>query len=112
MKKISLNEGKPYAATGHFGTTSLRIIGKDETGAQRFWVGLSYFLPAGGVAYCGEDQVNEKVYIVLDGEVTVKSKTQEYVLRAMDSLYISPGEGRSIINNTHKPASMLVIANY
>ncbi len=112
MKKMCFNQVKPYEAKGHFLTAALRLSGKDETGAQNFWVGLSHFLPGGGVEFSGEDQINEKVYVVIEGQVTVKSKTEEYILNPMDALYIAPHEGRSILNNTNKPASMLVIANY
>ena len=112
MKKISFDQVKPYAAPGHHDTSALRLSGKDETGATKFWVGLSHFLPGGGVEYSGEDQTTEKVYIVVEGEVTVKSKTEEFVLGPLDALYIAPNEGRSILNKTNKPASMLVIANY
>ena len=45
MKKISLDEVKPYEAPGHFDVSVLRLSGKDETGAEKFWVGLSHFLP-------------------------------------------------------------------
>jgi len=112
MKKMRFDEVKPYDARGHFKTASLRLSGKEETGASEFWVGVSHFLPGGGVDFSGEDQVNEKVYVVIEGEVTVKSRTEEYVLGPMDALYIAPHEGRSILNKTNKPASMLVVANY
>ena len=112
MKKVHFDQVKPYEAPGHFLTTALRLSGKNETGAQKFWVGLSHFLPGGGVEYSGEDQTNEKVYVVIEGQVTVKSKTEEFTLDPLDALYIAPHEGRSILNKTNKPASMLVIANY
>jgi glyoxylate utilization-related uncharacterized protein len=112
MKKLSYSDAKPYEARGHFLTAALRLSGKDETGAQKFWVGVSHFLPGGGTEYSGEDQTNEKVYICIDGQVTVKSKTEEFILNPMDALYIAPHEGRSISNKTNKPASMLVVANY
>jgi glyoxylate utilization-related uncharacterized protein len=112
MKKISSDEVKPYEAKGHFLTAALRLSGKDETGANKFWVGLSHFLPGGGVDYSGEDQTNEKVYIVIEGQVTVKSKTEEFTLNPLDALYIAPKEGRSILNKTNSPASMMVIASY
>ena len=112
MKKMRLDEAKPYVASGHVQTASLRLSGKDETGAQKFWVGLSHFLPGGGTEYTGEEQTTEKVYIVVEGQVTVKSRTEEFILNPLDALYIAPHEGRAIINKTNKPASMLVIVNY
>lgn len=112
MKKVRLDEVKPYEAPGHFDVSVLRLSGKDETGAEKFWVGLSYFLPGGGAQYAYEDSPTEKVYIVLDGELTVKTKKEEFTLGPMDLLYIAPNEGREIINKTNKPVSMLVVVNY
>ena len=112
MKKISLDEVKTYAAPGHFGMVAMRLSGKEETGAEKFWVGLSHFLPGGGAEYAYEDSPTEKFYIVLDGEITVKSKTEELTLGPMDGVYIAPNEGREIINNTNMPVTMLVVINY
>ena len=111
MKKVRLDDVKPYDAPGHFNMAAMRLSGKDETGAQKFWVGLSHFLPGGGAEYAYEDSPTEKVYFVLEGEITVKSKTEEFVLRKWDSIYLAPNEGRELINNTNKPASMLVVIN-
>ena len=54
----------------------------------------------------------EKVYIVIEGEVTVKTKTEEVTLGPMDSLYLPPNEGREVMNKTNKTATMLVVVNY
>lgn len=112
MKKVELKDVKPYEAPGHFGMTAMRLQGKEESGAQKFWMGLSHFLPGGGAEWGYEDNPLEKIYFVLEGEITVKSKTEEFVLRKWDSLFMGPNEGREIINNTNKPASMLVVINY
>ena len=92
--------------------TAMRLQGKDETGIGRFWVGVSYFLPGGGAEWAYEDNPNEKVYIVLDGEITVRNSEEEVTLRPMDSLYLAPNEGRSILNKTNKPVAMMVVINY
>ncbi len=110
MKKIELKDVKPYEAPKHFKMTALRLHGKEESGAQRFWMGLSHFLPEGGAEY--DESPTEKIYFVLKGEVTVKTKTEEIVLKRWDSIYIGANEGREIINDTNKPASMLVVINY
>jgi glyoxylate utilization-related uncharacterized protein len=112
MKIIPLDQVKPYDARGHKLTSSFKLSDKDTTGADQFWVGLSHFLPGGGVEYSGEDAMNEKVYIVLNGELTVRSKTEEFTLHPMDTLYIGPHEGRSIENKTNEPVSMLVMVSY
>jgi quercetin dioxygenase-like cupin family protein len=110
MKKVELKDAKSYEAAKHFKMTALRLHGKAETGTQSFWMGLSHFLPGGGAEY--SESPTEKIYFVLKGEVTVKSKTEEVVLRPWDSIYIGPDEGREIINHTNRPASMLVVINY
>ena len=110
MKKIQLDKVKPYEAPGHFKMIALRLNGKDETGAEKFWVGLSHFLPGGGAEF--DATPAEKYYFVLDGEITVRTEKEEVVLGPWDSVYIAPNERREIINNTNKPVSMLVAINY
>jgi quercetin dioxygenase-like cupin family protein len=110
MKKISLAQVKPYEAPGHFKMVALRLSGKEETGAEKFWVGMSHFLPGGGAEFGATPA--EKYYFVLDGEITVKTKKEEITLGPWDSVYIGPNEGREIINKTNKPVSMLVVINY
>ncbi len=112
MKKVSLQDVKSYAAPGHFNMVAMRLSGKEETGAEKFWVGMSYFLPGGGAEYAYEDSPTEKVYFVLDGEITVKTKTEEITLGPLDVLYLAPNEGREVINKTNKPVSMLVAISY
>jgi glyoxylate utilization-related uncharacterized protein len=112
MKKVELKEVKTYAAPGHFGMTAMRLNGKEETGATKFWMGLSHFLPGGGAEWAYEDNPLEKVYFVLEGEVTVKNKTEEFVLRQYDTLFLGPNEGRELMNKTNLPATMLVVINY
>lgn len=112
MKKVGITDVKTYQAQGHFNMTAMRLQGKEETGATKFWMGLSHFLPGGGAEWGYEDNPLEKIYFVLEGEITVKSKTEEYTLRKYDSLFIGPNEGRELINKTNLPASMLVIINY
>jgi len=110
MKKVSLAQVKPYEAAGHFKMVALRLSGKEETGAQKFWVGMSHFLPGGGAEFGATPA--EKYYFVLDGEITVKTEKEEITLGPWDSVYIGPNEGREIINKTNKPVSMLVVINY
>lgn len=111
MKKVIIDEAKPYQAPKHFNMVALRLHHKDTTGTKKFWVGLSHFLPGGGAEWDKSD--TEKVYFVLSGKITVKSeKGEKFVLGPMESLYIPPGESRFIINETNFPATMLVIISY
>ncbi len=112
MKKVELKDLKPYEAPKHFKMTAMRLHGKEETGATKFWMGLSHFLPGGGAEWDYENSPLEKIYFVLEGEITVKTKEKEYVLGPWESLFIGPNEGREVVNNTNRPASMLVVINY
>jgi quercetin dioxygenase-like cupin family protein len=111
MKKIDWKEVKPYVAPKHFNMTALRLHGKEESGARKFWMGLTHFLPQGGAEY--DASPTEKVYFVLEGEVTVIDAEQhKIVLKAWDSIHIDANEGRSIVNESNMPASMIVVINY
>lgn len=110
MKKMTLSDVNAYDAPGHFGVSTMRLHGQEETGGSKFWMGLSHFLPGGGCDLGVPP--GEKVYYVVEGEITIKNKTEEHVLGKNELIYIAPGEEREIINHTNQPASMLVIYNY
>ncbi len=111
MKKRVLAECLPYNAAKHFNMSAIRLHGKEESGAQKFWMGMSHFLPQGGAEY--DESPTEKIYFVLEGEMTVYDQhEQKIILKKMDSLHIGPNEGRRIINETNLPATMLVVINY
>lgn len=97
-----------YEAAKHFGMTAMRLQGGDASECESFWVGLSTFLPGGGAEWGVSP--TEKVYVVIEGAVTVKTETDEIELGPLDSCYLAPNEGRSVINQRHKPAIMLVIS--
>lgn len=113
MVKRTLADLKSYQAAGHFGMTAMRIHGKEETGAEKFWIGLSTFLPGGGAEYAYADNPLEKVYYMLEGEMTVSDQDgRKYLLQKDDSISFAPNEGRKLINESNSPAKMLVIINY
>ena len=103
-------EAQTYDAPNHFGVVGLRLQGFEPTGPKNQWIGLSQFLPGGGA---GPDSTPfEKVYVVLDGEMTVIIDGAETVLRKYDSCTIPPGETRKIENRTNLVCSMLVVIPY
>ena len=112
MKKVELKDVKEYTAAKHFKCAALRLHGKEETGVSKFSLGMSHFLPGGGAEY-DDASPTEKIYFVLEGEVTVTDKNKnKIVLKPWDSIFIGPNEGRSILNETNYPATMLVCMNY
>jgi quercetin dioxygenase-like cupin family protein len=105
-----LPDARPYQAPGHFDCTALRLQGWDASDSKHFWVGLSHFLPGGG---CNHDASPlEKVYVVVDGEITVTTDDGEATLGPCDSVYLAADEARSIENRTNRPGSMLVVMPY
>ena len=111
MIKVELKDVKPYAAPGHFNMTALRLHAKAETDSQAFWMGMSHFLPQGGANF--DAGPTEKIYFVLEGEVTIYDPEKKpIVLKKWDSLHIAPGEGRSLMNESNLPATMLVLGTY
>ena len=108
VKRFS--EAKPYDAPNHRGVTGLRLQGFEDGGPTNQWVGFSQFLPSGGA---GPDSTPfEKVYVVLEGEMTVLIGDTETVLRPMDSCTIAPGELREIVNRSNHVCKMLVVVPY
>jgi quercetin dioxygenase-like cupin family protein len=110
MEVTRLAAAEPYEAPKHFDMRGLRLQGFDASAAENFWVGLSNFLPGGGAEM--DATPLEKVYVVVDGEVTVTTDAGDTTLGRYDSCRLAPNEARSILNKTNLPALMLVVMPY
>jgi quercetin dioxygenase-like cupin family protein len=103
-------DAETYDAPNHWDVSGHLLQGFEDGGPENQWLGLSQFLPGGGA---GPDSTPfEKVYLVLEGEMTVIIDGHETVLRAMDSCTIPPGEMRKIENKTNHICKMLVVIPY
>lgn len=103
-------DAQTYEAPNHRGVVGLRLQGFEDGGPTNQWVGLSQFLPGGGA---GPDSTPvEKVYVVLDGEMTVIVDGTETVLGKYDSCTIPPNEVREIVNRGNLVCTMLVVIPY
>lgn len=111
MKITRLEDAAPYNAPGHFGMTPLRLHSADLSGGKHLTLGLSVFLPGGGAEFAKVPETADMnlIYYVTEGEMTVTTESETFVLRAGDSVEWVPGDGRGIKNETNKPACMLVI---
>jgi quercetin dioxygenase-like cupin family protein len=99
-------EAGTYEAPNHRDFTGLRLFGAEAGGSRSLIVGVSHFLPGGGA---GPDaSPPEKVYFVLEGELTVIVDGKETVLKKHDSCFIGPNENREIVNRTNEVCSILV----
>jgi mannose-6-phosphate isomerase-like protein (cupin superfamily) len=107
MQVTRLNKAKAYDAAKHYKMEALRLQGLDATNLDSFSCGLSYFLPGGGAERsCSK---NEKVYVVIEGEVTIITDDGEETLGKLDSCVIGVNEYRSVENRTNSVCTMLVI---
>lgn len=107
MQVTRIGDAGTYEAPGHFDVRTLRLQGAEATPVENFTVGLSVFLPAGGCEMSATPL--EKVYVVLDGEVTIVTDSGEATLGPLDSIYLAPDEARAIENRTNAAARMLVV---
>ena len=104
------DQATPYEAPNHRGVVGLRLQGFEAGGPTNQWLGFSQFLPGGGA---GPDSTPfEKVYVVLEGAMTVIVAGQESVLGPMDSVTIAPNEVREIVNRSNHVCKMLVVIPY
>ena len=103
-------DAKAYDAPNHRGVVGLRLQGFELGGPINQWVGFSQFLPGGGA---GPDSTPfEKVYVVLEGRMTVIVGGTETTLGRMDSCTIAPNEVRELVNRENDVCKMLVVIPY
>ena len=103
-------DAQSYEAPNHRGVVGLRLQGFEEQGPKNQWVGYSQYLPGGGA---GPDSTPfEKVYVILEGELTVIIDGKETVLYPLDSCTIHPNEVREVVNKSNHVAKMLVVIPY
>ena len=111
MEIVKLADAPTYIAPKHYDMRSLRLQGFDASNADFAWTGLSYFLPGGGAEM--DAGPLGKIYVVLDGAVTVELGSGEtHVLERLDSCFIPGGEARAVRNDGNVMATMLVIMPY
>lgn len=110
MRAKRFADAQPYEAPNHRGVKSVRLQGFEAGGATNQWVGLSRFAPGGGA---GPDSTPfEKVYVILEGEMTVLTAGTETTLKALDSCTIAQNETREIVNRGASDCVMIVVIPY
>ena len=106
MNVVRLDAAPAYEAPGHNLMRMLRLQGRDAGASDVLWLGLSHILPGGGTTL--DASPIEKMYVVLDGEVTISNGAEEVTLRPWDSCRIAPDEPRALSNRTNRPATILL----
>ena len=108
VKKIK--DTTSYEAPNHQKCHSLRLSGFEEYGPENFWVGHSQFLPGGGAG--PDESPLEKVYIISEGQLTIKANGETKIASPGDTVFIPGGMEREIRNETNEVVVMNVIMPY
>src|SRR3954470_5047507 len=106
MNIVRFDGAPEYQAPGHNLMRMVRLQGREAGPAETLWLGVSIIEPGGGTTLDASGL--EKMYVVLDGEVTISNGHEQVVLRPWDSCRIAPNEGRALKNNTNQPATILL----
>lgn len=106
MNVMRFEQAPPYQAPGHAQMHMVRLQGREAGPADCLWLGVSTIEPGGGTTLDASGV--EKMYVVLDGEVTVSNGQEEATLRPWDSCRIAPNESRALQNNTNRIARILL----
>lgn len=107
MNVTRFSEAKGYVAPNHNGCEAVRLQGVDVSPVTSFWLGVSNFAPGGGADW--DTTSAEKVYLVLEGEVTVETEVESVTLYAKDSVFLAANERRRIVNESNTTAVMAVV---
>ncbi len=107
MKVTRLTEAQRYDAPEHYDMACLRLQGKEASDTKAMWVGMSQILPGGHTSL--KSSLQEKIYICVEGEVTLRTDTEETVLGPLDSCVLAPGEPRALENRTNRPAMVILV---
>ena len=106
------NEATKYEAPGHFDVQTTRLHNPQDVNEGNIIMGLSHFLPGGGVEYYANPM--ESIYYVVEGEMYIESElgTENEIkttLYAGDSYHCGPHTKKSATNTGCTCSQMLVV---
>jgi quercetin dioxygenase-like cupin family protein len=107
MNVTRLKDAKPYETVNHHGCAGVRLQGAEVSAVTSFWLGVSTFEPGGGAEW--DTTSAEKVYLVLEGEITVETEGNSVTLKARDSVFLAANERRRLINESGAVTVMAVM---
>ena len=106
MNVVRFDDAPPYEAPGHTDMRMVRLQGREAGHSDTLWLGVSTLAPGGGTTL--DASPFEKMYVVLDGAVTISNGEEEAVLQPRDSCRIAPNESRALKNDTDRTATILL----
>jgi len=106
MHVTRLGDAPTYFPPEHHDMRCLRLQGREAGPSDTLWLGMSQILPGGHTSLDASPM--EKIYFVLEGELTLETAEGETVLAAYDSCRIAPNEARALKNNSNRPVLVLL----
>ncbi|AOY94910.1 hypothetical protein BKK79_23925 [Cupriavidus sp. USMAA2-4] len=110
MNVTRFAEAPAYFPPHHTGMHCLRLQGHEAGRSDALWMGVSVLLPGGHTAL--DASPLEKHYVVLEGEVRLRTPDETVTLHQYDSVRLAPGEAREVSNPGNRPALLLLAMPY
>jgi quercetin dioxygenase-like cupin family protein len=110
MNVTRFDSAQQYFPPNHTAMYCVRLQGQEAGPTDTAWIGVSHILPGGGTTL--DASPVEKIYVVLEGEVTVVTEEGHATLGRHDSCRLAPNEKRALENRTQRPATILLVMPY
>ncbi|HEV3105336.1 MAG TPA: cupin domain-containing protein [Trinickia sp.] len=106
MNVTRFDTAPEYFPADHERMRCLRLQGKEAGPASHLWLGASLIEPGGSTSFSAASV--EKHYVVLEGEIQVRTEGGLVTLRRFDSCRLAPGERRALFNASNEAAIVLL----
>ncbi|TSP13497.1 cupin domain-containing protein [Cupriavidus campinensis] len=110
MNTTRFAQARAYHPANHEGMHCLRLQGHEAGPSDALWLGVSIILPGGHTSLDASSM--EKHYVVLEGEVCIRTPDESVTLGQFDSVRLAPGEARQVSNSSNRPAMLLLAMPY
>lgn len=106
MNVTRISDAPEYRPPEHFDMRCQRLQGFEAGPATSLWMGLSEIAPGGHTSLTASPL--EKLYLVVEGEVVLRTGESEATLYPLDSCRIAPGEARALENRSSRTARIVL----
>jgi quercetin dioxygenase-like cupin family protein len=106
MHVTHFDKAPAYYPPEHYDMRCLRLQGREAGPSDTLWLDMSRILPGGHTSL--DASPIEKIYFVVEGELTIETADGETTLAPFDSCRIAPNEARALKNKTNKPVIVLL----
>ncbi|UFW90569.1 cupin domain-containing protein [Bradyrhizobium barranii] len=107
MHVVRFADAPAYTAPGHLDMSMVRLQGREAGPSDDLWIGVSVIAPGGGTTLSASPQ--EKMYVVLEGQLDISNSATEVSLGKWDSCRIAGGENRRLANRTCAATVVLLV---